>query len=75
MAHSLGGGGNELADSASRDGEGESFDAQVAGEDGMGVVPDAHVWDVDDGGAKAGDEAEELGWLEDDDVEDFSDDN
>lgn len=44
-------------------------DAQIAGEDGLGVVPERQGWDTEETADRA--EEEELGWLEDDDIEDW----
>lgn len=55
-------GGTELEP---RDNGGEAdFDAEAAGEDGMGV-PEVHRWKDDEP------EREQVGWLEDDDIEDW----
>ncbi|EJT50597.1 RAD17 isoform 4 [Trichosporon asahii var. asahii CBS 2479] len=43
--------------------------AQMAGEDGMGDVPERQGWDTEEAAERA--EDEELGWLEDDDIEDW----
>lgn len=63
--------GEELSSVSRQGDEDESFDATVAGEDGLGVVPDARhpgLWDEDADGKQG---KEQLGWLEDDDIEDF----
>lgn len=43
--------------------------AQIAGEDGMGVVPERQGWDTEETADRG--EDEELGWLEEDDIEDW----
>lgn len=47
----------------------DGLHSQIAGEDGLGVVPERQGWDT----AEAADPAEdeELGWLEDDEIEDW----
>jgi len=59
-------GGPELGDNSRDNGDEDDFDAEAAGEDGMGV-PDVRGWEDDD----SGEPKEQVGWLEDDDIEDW----
>lgn len=60
--------GEELTETSGPDAS-DVGDAQMAGEDGLGVVPERQGWDTEEAAARADDE--ELGWLEDDDIEDW----
>lgn len=60
-------GGDELGQTEA---DGDTIDAEAAGEDGLGV-PDVRKWEDDDTGLS--EKAEAVGWLEDDDIEDWSD--
>lgn len=62
----------ELTETSGPDAADLGHAQMIAGEDGMGVVPDRQGWDTEEAVA-APDRAdqEELGWLEDDDIEDW----